>query len=212
MTRLVAVVALAATGLVGCAREDARESARKETLDGVRNFTVVDASIGCAGATEIRAIPALAARGYKAIVNIRLETESGAAIEASRAAATSAGMRFVHLPFSGSAPDPAVVDSFLAAIADPANQPAFVNCSSANRVAALWLTKRMLIDHWDRERAVEEARFIGLSIDSLEAFAVDYVAKRRKGQPNAFAPATSSVPTIPQTSSARRSVSRATAP
>jgi uncharacterized protein (TIGR01244 family) len=204
MTRPIAVIVLAATGLVGCAREVGPDNARKETLDGVRNFTVVDASIGCAGATEIRAIPALAARGYKTIVNIRLETEPGAAIEASRAAAESAGMRFVHLPFSGSAPDPAVVDSFLAAIADPANRPVFVNCSSANRVAALWLAKRMLVDHWDRERAVEEARFIGLSSDSLEAFAVDYVAKRRKGQPGAFGPATSTAPTVPRTSSARR--------
>jgi hypothetical protein len=56
--------------------------ATKSSIDGVRNFTVVDATVGCAGATEAAAIPALAARGYKAIVNLRLTTEAGAAIDA----------------------------------------------------------------------------------------------------------------------------------
>ena len=37
--------------------------ALKETVDGIRNFTVVDAVVGCAGATESRAFPALKARG-----------------------------------------------------------------------------------------------------------------------------------------------------
>jgi uncharacterized protein (TIGR01244 family) len=154
--------------------------ARKEPLDGVRNFTVVDATVGCAGATETRAIPALAKRGYKAIINLRAATETGAAIEESRAAAAGAGMTFVHLPFDGNSPQPAVADAFLAAVTDPANQPVFINCGSANRVGALWLIKRMLVDKWDREKALEEAKLIGLSSAVLEKFALDYVARRSK--------------------------------
>lgn len=154
--------------------------ARKETVDGVRNFTVVDAVVGCAGATESRAFPALRARGYKTIVNLREPTETGAAIDESRAAASAAGLKFVHLPLNASAPNESIVDEFIKVVADPANQPVFINCGSANRVAALWLTKRMLVDKWDEAAALEEARFIGLTNESLQKFALAYVEKRKK--------------------------------
>ena len=154
--------------------------ARKGAIDGVRNFTIVDATVGCAGATEVSAITAVAARGYKSIVNVRLATETGAAIEESRAAAAQARLTFIHLPFNGSAPDTSVVDAFIKAVTDPANQPVFINCGSANRVAALWLAKRLLVDKWDQTKALEEARLIGLSSGALEKFAVAYAAARRK--------------------------------
>jgi len=156
------------------------EQARKETIEGVRNFTVVDATVGCAGATEVRAIPALAARGYRSVLNLRAASEAGAAIEQSRAAAMAAGIKFIHLPFDGGAPDVGVADAFIKAVTDKANQPVFINCGSANRVGALWLAKRMLVDGWDRAKAIEEAKMIGLSSAALEKFALDYVAARRK--------------------------------
>lgn len=154
--------------------------ATKATVEGVRNFTVVDATVGCAGATDVGAIPAIAARGYKSIVNLRLTTEPGAAIDESRAAAEKAGMRFIHLPLDGATPDMAVADAFITAVTTRANQPVFINCGSANRVAALWLAKRMLVDKWDQTKAIEEAKLIGLSSPALETFALAYVAARRK--------------------------------
>jgi protein tyrosine phosphatase (PTP) superfamily phosphohydrolase (DUF442 family) len=175
MRQLVAVAA-AAVLLVSLANAQAK----KETLDGVRNYTVVDATVGCAGATEIRAIPALKERGYKSIVNLRQASEQGAAIDETRAAVTSAGLKFIHLPFNVSAPDESVVDAFLKAVTDPVNQPVFINCGSANRVGGLWLTKRMLVDGWDEAKALEEAKLIGLSNESVQKFALSYVAKRKK--------------------------------
>lgn len=153
--------------------------ARKETIDGVRNFTVVDATVGCAGATDLAAVPAIAARGYKAMINLRLATETGAAIDETRAAAEKAGVKFIHLPFNSAAPDPQVVDAFVKAVTDKANQPVFINCGSANRVGGLWLAKRILVDKWDQAKAIEEARLIGLSSPALEKFALDYAASRR---------------------------------
>jgi uncharacterized protein (TIGR01244 family) len=153
---------------------------QKETIEGVRNFTRVDATVGCAGATEVKAIPELAKRGFKAIVNLRAATEAGAAIEQSRAAAQAAGMKFIHLPFDGSKPDPHVVDQFLAAVTDRTNQPVYINCGSANRVGGVWMAKRMVVDGWTEERAAEEAAAIGLRDPALRAFVVEY-AKRKKG-------------------------------
>jgi uncharacterized protein (TIGR01244 family) len=156
------------------------QTPEKQALEGVRNFTRVDATIGCAGATEVSALPAIARLGYRSVVNLRQSTESGAAIEESRQAATAAGMKYLHLPFDGSAPDPAVIDAFIAAVTDPANQPVFIHCGSANRVGGVWLAKRLLVDNWTEARAVEEATTIGLSSASLRQFVLDYVAAKRR--------------------------------
>lgn len=151
-----------------------------ETIDGVRNFVKIDGSAACAGATEPRAMAAIAAHGYRTVVNLRLETENGARIDESRAAAEAAGMTFVHLPLSPSAPEPAVADAFLKVASDPTRQPIYIHCASGQRAAALWLTKRLLVDKWPKEKALAEAHAAGLTSASLEQFALDYVASKGK--------------------------------
>ncbi len=156
--------------------------ARKEDVEGIRNFTRVDATVACAGSTAPEAIAGLAAQGFKSIINLRLASEPGAAIDESKAAAEAAHIKYIHLPFNSAEADVKVVDQFIMAVADPTNQPAFIHCGSANRVGALWLAKRMLVDRWEQAKALDEARMIGLSSETLEAFALDYVAKRRGGR------------------------------
>jgi protein tyrosine phosphatase (PTP) superfamily phosphohydrolase (DUF442 family) len=67
------------------------------------------------------------------------------------------------------------VEGFLKAVTDPANQPVFVHCASANRAAALWMIKRMNVDGWDADRAGTEAAALGLTNAALKTFALDYV-------------------------------------
>jgi uncharacterized protein (TIGR01244 family) len=109
------------------------------------------------------------------VINLRLATEQGADIDASRAAAQTAGLKYIHLPFNASSPDPKVVSDFLGAVADKSNQPVFIHCGSANRVGAVWMIKRVLQDGWAIERAQTEAEAIGLQSPQLVAFATSYV-------------------------------------
>lgn len=180
MTSRPAVLVLGLLALLPTAIAGGQTSPTKETVDGIRNFTSVSPTIACAGATEVRVIPELARRGYKAIVNLRLDTEEGAEIEASRAAAEAAGIRFIHLPFNGREPDPAVVDAFIRETGDPANQPTFINCGSATRVSAMMLAKRIVADGWAEEAALAEAKAIGPPSEALQAFALKYAAERKK--------------------------------
>lgn len=152
---------------------------QKDTIDGIRNYTKVDATIGCAGATDPKAMAALKERGYKAVLNLRETSEDGAQIPESKAAAEAAGLTFIHVPFKGSAPDDAVADQFLKVVGNTTHQPLFINCGSANRVGAMWLIKRMVADKWPQDKAVEEAKAIGLTSAALEKWALDYVAKRK---------------------------------
>jgi uncharacterized protein (TIGR01244 family) len=148
---------------------------RKQDLPGAVNYTRVSATIGCAGATTPDVIPALKREGYVSIINLRLSSERGANVEGEKALAEAAGLRYIHLPLSSSAPDPTVVDAFLRAVADPKNQPVFIHCASANRVGAVWMVKRVLQDGWTIEKAAAEAEIIGLSSASLKAFMLDYI-------------------------------------
>lgn len=151
---------------------------QKKEIAGVVNYSRVDATVGCGGRVDPSAMRALKAEGYVSVVNLRQASEPGADIEAGRAAAKEAGLKYIHLPFNAAAPDPKVVDSFLAAVNDRANQPVFIHCGSANRVGGLWLIKRVVNDGWPVEKAQAEAETIGLNNAKLTAFAIDY-AKRR---------------------------------
>jgi uncharacterized protein (TIGR01244 family) len=149
-------------------------------LEGARNVTRVDATIMCAGATSPAAFAEIRKQGFASIINLRREQEPGADIPGARAAAEQAGLKYVHIPFDGARPDPASAEAFISAVTEPSNQPAFVHCGTANRVAALWLIKRVVVDGWEVDRAQAEAKLIGLTSADLERFALDYAATHRR--------------------------------
>jgi uncharacterized protein (TIGR01244 family) len=171
MNRLSTVMLLALTA-VGSARPDLH--AQRETAPaGVVNYTRVDATIACAGATPVQALPELKKNGFVSVINFRTPDEDGANIEEAKTAAMKVGLKYIHLPYR--TPTPAIADAFLKAVADPANQPVFIHCASANRVGAMWLIKRVKLDGWDVGRATKEAEAIGLRAENLKQFAIEYV-------------------------------------
>ncbi|OFW14698.1 MAG: hypothetical protein A3F70_19260 [Acidobacteria bacterium RIFCSPLOWO2_12_FULL_67_14] len=148
---------------------------QKQEFAGVRNFSRVDATVGCGGAVDPTAMAALKKEGFVSVVNLRMPTEEGANVEQGRAAAQAAGLKYIHLPFNVAAPDSNVVDSFLAAVADKSNQPVFIHCGSASRVGGMWTIKRVLQDKWSLDRALAEGKAIGLNSAALETFVTDYI-------------------------------------
>lgn len=153
---------------------------QEASLPGAHNVTRVDAVLMCGGATTDDAFPALKKEGFAAVINLRMPDEPGVDIPRSRSAAEAAGLKYVSIPVRGAAPDPAAVQTFLAAVQDQSNQPMYIHCGTANRVGAMWLVKRMLVDGWDVQRATEEATAIGLTSPNLRQFALDYVAAQQK--------------------------------
>ena len=152
----------------------------KATLPGATNVTRVDATVACAGATSVEAFPELKKRGFASIVNLRREGEPGADVPEAKAAAATAGLKYIHIPVDGSNPSGESADEFLKAVTNPANQPVYIHCASANRVGAMWLIKRVVIDGWEIDRAIAEAEAIGLTSAGLKQFAVEYATKHRK--------------------------------
>jgi uncharacterized protein (TIGR01244 family) len=177
MTLQLSLLALAGIGMAGAAI--AQTEITKPVVPGIVNFGYIGKTVACAGATAPAALVEVKKLGYAAVINLRVASEPGAEIDASAAAAQAAGLRFIHLPFNASAPDPMLVDKFLAAIADPRNQPVFIHCASANRAAALWMVKRMVVDKWDANRAATEATALGMTSAALRTFAIEQAQTRQ---------------------------------
>jgi uncharacterized protein (TIGR01244 family) len=173
--QLLAIIALA-----GLAVSSTSAQVQKSEMPGVRNYSRVDATVGCGGAVDPSAMSALRKEGYVSVINLRLPDEAGADIDAGRAAAKTAGLKYIHLPFNAASPDPKVVSDFLGAVADKSNQPVFIHCGSANRVGAVWMIKRVLQDGWPVDRAQTEAQAIGLQNPQLLAFANTYIKEHKK--------------------------------
>lgn len=145
-----------------------------EELSGVRNFKRLETTVACAGSTSAEAMPAIKKMGFASVVNLRLADEAGADVEGGTAAAKAAGLNYVHIPFSFQTPEASAADRFLAEIAKPANQPAFIHCGGGGRAATMWFIKRMVVDKWDVERASAEATALGMNNATLKQWAVDY--------------------------------------
>ncbi|MCE2542838.1 MAG: hypothetical protein J4F30_05320 [Acidobacteria bacterium] len=145
----------------------------EEGPEGVVNYTRIDATVACAGATPPEAMAELKARGFASVINFRTAGERGATVDAGQAAAEAAGLRYHHLPFREATAE--VAEAFLATVGDPSNQPAFIHCGSANRVGAMWLIKRVKQDGWTVDSALAEAETIGLRSEALREFALAYV-------------------------------------
>ncbi len=123
LLRSVAVTALCglASALVGA------QQVNKEQMPGIRNLSRIESTVACAGAITPAAVAGIKEMGYGAIINLRLATEQGADIEAHTAAAKTADIRYIHIPFSGTNPEPGAVDAFLKAMASPGVEPAFIH-------------------------------------------------------------------------------------
>ena len=153
----------------------------KPELPGVRNYARLETTVACAGAISAeQAVPAIKKEGFVSIVNLREASEPGANVEEEGALARAAGLKYFHVPFNGASPDPKAADAFIAAITSPGAEPAFIHCSGGNRAATMWMIKRMVVDHWDVDRATKEATSLGQTSAPLRQFAIDYARSHQR--------------------------------
>jgi uncharacterized protein (TIGR01244 family) len=170
---------VALVALIGSASAHAQQ-VTKESVPGVTNFARLETTVACGGATTAEAVPELKKMGFASIINLRVPTETGANIEQEAAAAKDAGIKFYNIPFNTASPDPAVPETFLKTLKTPGNEPAYIHCASGNRAAAMWMIKRIAIDHWDTDRAASEAASLGLTNAALKQFAIDYAQAHKR--------------------------------
>src|SRR5213080_852336 len=156
---LVLLSMLAVAGAVSALAQEVTKS----TVPGVTNFARLETTVACGGATKPEAVPEIKKMGFASIINLRLPSEAGANVEGEAAAAKTAGINFYNIPFSGQSPDPKVADQFLDTVTNKSNEPAYIHCAAGNRAGAMWMIKRLVVDHWGTDKAFTEATALGLT-------------------------------------------------
>src|SRR5688572_32244685 len=95
MTMRFALAALCAVLLTASVTA---QQVQKKEFPGVRNYSRVDATVGCGGAVDPAAMSGLKKEGFASVINLRMANEPGADIDAGRAAAQAAGLKYINLP------------------------------------------------------------------------------------------------------------------
>jgi protein tyrosine phosphatase (PTP) superfamily phosphohydrolase (DUF442 family) len=152
----------------------------KENVDGITNFHRLETTVACTGAIKATAVPEIKKFGFASIINLREASEDGANLEEEAAAAKTADIHYYSIPFNSTAPDPAAADKFLNAITEKGSDPAFIHCAGGGRAATMWFIKRLVIDHWDVDRAAKEATDLGMTSPKLKQFAIDYAQSHKR--------------------------------
>jgi uncharacterized protein (TIGR01244 family) len=152
----------------------------KEDVDGIVNFHRLQTTVACAGAIKPGVLPHIQQMGFVSVINLREPSEAGANVEEEGVAAKAAGLRYYSIPFNANSPDPAAADKFLDVISIKGNEPAFIHCAGGGRAATMWFIKRVAIDHWEVDRALQEATDLGMNNPKLKQFAIDYVKTHKR--------------------------------
>jgi uncharacterized protein (TIGR01244 family) len=172
-------VGLIASAWLAAAPARAQE-VTKENVDGITNFHRLETTVACSGAIKATAVPEIKKFGFASIINLRQATEDGANLEQEEAAAKAADIRYYSIPFSSTEPDAAAADKFINAITEKGSDPAFIHCAGGGRAATMWFIKRLVVDHWDVDKAAKEATDLGMTSPKLKQFAIDYAQAHKR--------------------------------
>jgi len=146
--------------------------AARPAVSEIDKFNWVSYHFATGGQPTVAQIASLKQEGFRTIVNLREPSEYDAAAE--EAAAKEHGLTYVNIPVKKDAPKAEQVDVFLKLVKE-ARPPVFIHCATANRVAAFWMIRRVLVDRWDVEDAEREAKVAGLKTENMKEFALDYI-------------------------------------
>jgi uncharacterized protein (TIGR01244 family) len=150
---------------------------RPEKCGNVKNLHVLG-KLYFAGQPAKEDFPKLKQLGVKTVVNLR-EAEELKFDEA--AVLRKLGLEYHHIPFSGAETlTDKVFEQTRRLFKDESKHPMLVHCASANRVGAVWLAHRVLDDGVSYNKALEEAKEIGLSKAGLEKKAKEYIDRKKK--------------------------------
>ena len=133
--------------------------------------------IATAGQPNEAQLAALAAAGYRVVLDLRAPEEPRGFDEA--AAVRRTGMEYIALPVTLERLDDSVFEQFRTLLREPGRQPMLVHCASANRVGALLLPYLILDEKRPPEDAMEIAMRVGLRSPELAQIALAYTQRQR---------------------------------
>ena len=149
--KLIAVFAATALVLAG------------QELPGLPNFSMVNDQIARGGQPSDDGFKKLAQRGVRTVIDLRWVDEHS--IPHEKQIVEANGMRFVSVPMKGfGAPTLEQISKVLSLLQDSESWPVFVHCRrGSDRTGTVLACYRISHDHWQNQKALEEAKTYGFS-------------------------------------------------
>lgn len=151
------------------------------TLIAIRNFRRLDVRVATAGQPTEEQLLAVAAAGFRSVINLALPTSTDALAD-ERASVTALGLDYVHIPVDFAAPTTADYAKFASAMDARRGQSVFVHCAANYRVSAfmaIYRVKTLGCGHaaalaemrevWEPDAAW--SRFLAEQLSATHAFA-----------------------------------------
>ena len=137
-------------------------AAQPQTCTGVGNFHQLNETVFRGAQPSSQGFQSLAKLGVKTIIDLR---ESGGRAVNEQKIVEGAGMKYVNIPLNGhAAPSESQVARLLALLNDKESGPVFIHCRrGADRTGTIMACYRISHDHWENQKALEEAKANGMS-------------------------------------------------
>lgn len=114
-----------------------------DRLEDIYNFLPLSDRVATAGQPTKAQYPAIAAAGYRVVINLAL-SDSSTAIVAEAEIATDLGIEYLHIPVSWDAPTLADFQQFVSVMDRHRDLQIFVHCAANKRVSAFMYLYRQL--------------------------------------------------------------------
>lgn len=166
----------------------AQEVAEPETkADEASQLEIKESSLGqtrnvhtcgnlfLAGQPSTDDIAAIQEKGIKRVITLR---ENGEVDWDEAGKFKSAGIEFSSIPFrSTESLNDDVFSKVRLLLQDSQDTPTMLHCGSANRVGAVWMVHRVLDQGVELEKAIAEAKTIGLRNPAYQEKAIDFIKR-----------------------------------
>ena len=132
------------------------------SANGINNFHQVSERVYRGGQPTEEGFSYLAKIGVKTVIDLR---EADPRSKEEESMVTAAGMKYVNVPMTGLIPPTdAEITKILALLEDETGGAVFVHCKrGADRTGAVIASYRIDHDHWDNDKALKEAKEMGMS-------------------------------------------------
>ena len=132
------------------------------SIQGIKNFHQVDQHVYRGAQPSDEGFASLAKMGVKTIIDLR---EPGDRSQHEQNAVIAAGMKYLNVPMTRlTPPSGSEITKILGLLEDGSTGPVFVHCMrGADRTGAVIAAYRIDHDSWDNNRALNEAKAMGMS-------------------------------------------------
>jgi uncharacterized protein (TIGR01244 family) len=141
-----------------------------ENVASIPNYRAVTPGLATAGQPSPEGLRSLKEKGFKTVINLQTDDESG--VREEEAAAQQLGLNYIKVPLTAATLSQDKVDQVRRALEDESSGPILLHCASANRVGAVWTVIEV-----QRGKSYEEALAAGKAIGLKSAPLIEAVDK-----------------------------------